>query len=181
MVSLTFLITTHCLTICRVLAPFSFQEYPKKWSAYVLLNQPVKSEEEDMCDYSVQAGKQQREAVRGNPLITKKISDHTIGFVDVNDQTTAVCLIPGTALAFDEPVKFASGGGSIKSIPFAGAKFCQIEKGNALTHHDALAFPDGQTVKLTLLLEGQTAMVMELPAAPKTPAQVEQQRRVEYV
>jgi hypothetical protein len=32
-------------------------------------------------------------------------------------------------------------------------------------HHDALEFPDGQIVKLTRLVAGQTAMVLQLPPA----------------
>jgi hypothetical protein len=36
--------------------------------------------------------------------------------------------------------------------------------GNAVTHHDALEFPDGQVVLLTRLCEGQRATVLQLPA-----------------
>jgi hypothetical protein len=32
-------------------------------------------------------------------------------------------------------------------------------------HHDALEFPDGLIVKVTRLVEGQTATVLQLPAA----------------
>jgi hypothetical protein len=48
-------------------------------------------------------------------------------------------------------------------------------------HHDALEFPDGQTVLLTELVEGQKATVLQLPAQPKTPAEEAAQRRVTYV
>ena len=34
---------------------------------------------------------------------------------------------------------------------------------NAMIHHDALEFPDGQVVLLTRLCEGQRAMVLQLP------------------
>ena len=34
-----------------------------------------------------------------------------------------------------------------------------------MTHHDALEFPDGRAVLLTFLKEGQTATVLQLPAA----------------
>ena len=34
-------------------------------------------------------------------------------------------------------------------------------------HHDALEFPDGRTVLLTHLCEGQTATVLQLPAQPE--------------
>jgi hypothetical protein len=32
-------------------------------------------------------------------------------------------------------------------------------------HHDALEFPDGLIVKVTRLVEGQTATVLQLPAS----------------
>jgi hypothetical protein len=38
---------------------------------------------------------------------------------------------------------------------------------NAVTHHDALEFPDGQVVLLTRLCEGQRATVLQLPAAAR--------------
>ena len=40
-------------------------------------------------------------------------------------------------------------------------------------HHDALEFPDGQVVLLTVLDEGQQATVLQLPAEPKTAAEAE--------
>ena len=39
---------------------------------------------------------------------------------------------------------------------------------NAVTHHDALEFPDGQVVLLTRLCDGQRATVLQLPAAART-------------
>jgi hypothetical protein len=39
--------------------------------------------------------------------------------------------------------------------------------GNAVTHHDALEFPDGQVVLLTRLCEGQRATVLQLPASAR--------------
>lgn len=44
------------------------------------------------------------------------------------------------------------------------AIFRQINKDNPATHHDALEFPDGQTVLLTYLEDGQQATVLQLPA-----------------
>jgi hypothetical protein len=39
----------------------------------------------------------------------------------------------------------------------------QINQHNPTAHHDALEFPDGQIVLLTLLEEGQQATVLQLP------------------
>ena len=50
-----------------------------------------------------------------------------------------------------------------------------------MAHHDALEFPDGQILLLTLLGEGQQATVLQLPAEPKTTAESVAQQRVVYV
>src|SRR4030088_211732 len=47
------------------------------------------------------------------------------------------------------------------------ARFRQIDTDNALAHHDALEFPDGQVVLLTRLVAGQRAVVLQLPAAAR--------------
>jgi hypothetical protein len=48
-------------------------------------------------------------------------------------------------------------------------------------HHDALEFPDGQTVLLTDVFEGQEATVLQLPAQPATAAEAKAQERVAQV
>ena len=45
-------------------------------------------------------------------------------------------------------------------------------------HHDALEFPHGRTVLLTLLCEGGSR---QLPARPMTAAEADAQKRVTYV
>jgi hypothetical protein len=44
-------------------------------------------------------------------------------------------------------------------------RFRQINPGNPHTHHDAVEFPNGKTVLLTSLREGQKATVLQLPAS----------------
>jgi hypothetical protein len=63
------------------------------------------------------------------------------------------------------------------------AIFRQVNKDNPRTHHDALEFPDGQLVLLTLVFEGQEATVLQLPAQPETATEVKVkgQERVAYV
>ena len=54
----------------------------------------------------------------------------------------------------------------------------QIGKSAALsrvTHHDALEFPDGQILLLTLLEEGQHATVLQLPAGAAVGAKATQE------
>ena len=48
-------------------------------------------------------------------------------------------------------------------------------------HHDALEFPDGQIALLTRLSPGQQATVLQLPAAPRTAEEAEEQKRVAVV
>ena len=66
-------------------------------------------------------------------------------------------------------------------MPHTTAIFRQFNKDNPLTHHDALEFPDGQTVLLTDVLEDQEATVLQLPALPATAAEVKAQERVAHV
>jgi hypothetical protein len=61
------------------------------------------------------------------------------------------------------------------------AIFRQINKDKVAAHHDALEFPDGQIVLLTLLAENQQATILQLPAEPKTAVEAESQSRAAYV
>ncbi|HEY4816915.1 MAG TPA: hypothetical protein VIH67_05760 [Candidatus Acidoferrum sp.] len=61
------------------------------------------------------------------------------------------------------------------------AIFRQVNMENPYTHHDALEFPDGQTVLLTGLVEGQEATVLQLPAQPVSAAEIKAQERVPHV
>jgi class 3 adenylate cyclase len=49
--------------------------------------------------------------------------------------------------------------------------------GKPMVHHDALEFPDGETVLLTRLCEGQHATVLQLPARN---AAIPEDRRIEF-
>ena len=61
------------------------------------------------------------------------------------------------------------------------AIFRQVNKQRVAAHHDALEFPDGRVVLLTFLCEGQQATVLQLPAEPKTPRELEDHKRAAYV
>ena len=66
-------------------------------------------------------------------------------------------------------------------MKYKTAIFRQINKQKVAAHRDALEFPDGQIVLLTCLCKGQQARVLQLPAEPKTPREVESQKRAAYV
>ena len=63
---------------------------------------------------------------------------------------------------------------------FTTAIFRQRDKDKPNVHHDVLEMPDGQQILLTHLEEGQTATVLQLPAAPKTEQEAEEQKRAAY-
>ena len=68
-----------------------------------------------------------------------------------------------------------------EAINHQTAIFRQVNKDEPRIHHDALEFPDGQTVLLTDFCEGQAATVLQLPAQPATATEAEDQQRVVYV
>jgi len=101
-------------------------------------------------------------------LVTTKFNNSiTRGFAATGEPHLAVCLLPGTEIAFDENVEcepmFGIGILPNKKIGQRLARFRQINTLNAMIHHDALEFPDGQVVLLTRLCEGQRATVLQLP------------------
>jgi hypothetical protein len=136
-----------------------------------------------MCDYSLQHVKS-RPAKVGDKLTTHQFNTGTIGFAAPEDASTAVCVLPGTELAFARAISSQPRGllsWKANTINHTTAIFRQINKHKPLTHHDALEFPDGQTVRLTDLFEGQEATVLQLPARLATAAEAKAQERVAHV
>jgi hypothetical protein len=135
-----------------------------------------------MCDYSLHSVKS-RPAKVGDKLTTRNFNTGTRGFAASEDSSVAVCVLPGTELAFVRAVSCRPRGFSWKAsiINHTTAIFRQVNKDNPLTHHDALEFPDGQVVLLTDLFEHQQATVLQLPAQPATAAEAAAQKRVAFV
>ena len=128
-----------------------------------------------MCDYSLE-NQISRAAEVGDKLVTCSFPmTPTRGFCAVNEPGVAVCLLPGTELAFERPVRYTGLWGLLANMVKARmgvqmteasvARFRQVETDNPHTHHDALELADGRIVKLTLLHEGQRARVLQLPAS----------------
>ncbi len=135
-----------------------------------------------MCDYSLH-NVASRPARVGEKLTTRDFGTGTRGFAGAEDARVAVCVLPGTELAFAKSVE--CGPGSLlewgrKTLSHRTAIFRQINKERASAHHDALEFPDGQVVLLTTLQEGQEAVVLQLPAQPMTASETESQKRATY-
>jgi hypothetical protein len=87
----------------------------------------------------------------------------TRGFAAKEEPGVAVCLLPGTELAFESDVRYNRYWLSTRSTGFRVARFCRIQPRAPEQHHDALAFPDGSMVLVNLLSEGQRARVLQLP------------------
>lgn len=120
-----------------------------------------------MCDYSLHTVAS-RPARVGEILVTTCFDGtSTRGFAAKEVPDVAVCLLPGTELAFERDVSHNRNSMSTRSTGFSVARFCVIEPGASDRHHDALAFPDGQTVLLNVLSEGQYARVLQLPVIPR--------------
>ena len=136
-----------------------------------------------MCDYSLQHVTS-RPAKVDDKLTTRDFGIGTRGFAAAEDAEVAVCVLPGTELAFSSAVavrdfrRFVAGW---EILGHATAIFRQVNKDEPWKHHDALEFPDGRIVLLTRLSEGQQATVLQLPAQPKTAAEVDAQKRIAYV
>ncbi len=134
-----------------------------------------------MCDYSLQAFKS-RPAQVGEKLRTHRFGTGSGGFISGEDTVTAVCVLPGTELAFDEDEKVTLAFTMITDkVEGHTARFRQIHLDNPYVHHDALEFPDGRVIELTRLASGLTATVLQLPAAPKSEAEAKEQQRLEVV
>jgi hypothetical protein len=136
-----------------------------------------------MCDYSLQNVKS-RAANAGEKLTTRHFNTGTSGFAAPEDANTAVCVLPGTELAFARAVTCRPRGlfaWKPRVIHHTAAIFRQVNKDNPRTHHDALEFPDGQRVLLNDVFEGQEATVLQLPAQPATAAEIKAQERVPHV
>ena len=133
-----------------------------------------------MCDYSLQ-NVRSRPAQIGDKLTSRNFGAGTRGFAGAEDASVAVCVLPGTELAFSEDIVIeAVGIEEPRKVAFKTAIFRQINKDQPYRHHDAVEFPNGEMVLLTHLAEGQSATVLQLPAQPANAAEAEAQKRAEY-
>jgi hypothetical protein len=128
-----------------------------------------------MCDYSLEL-LASRPAKVGDKLVSTGFHRTTTrGFASVDDPDVAVCLLPGTELAFEDEVRCETGIVFSRSLGHRVARFRQINKGRSNLHRDALELPDGKIVLLTDLCKGQRATVLQLPAIAPVKLEVAQQ------
>jgi len=121
-----------------------------------------------MCDYSLHL-LASRPAKVGDVLVaTDFVRTMTRGFSADGEPDVAVCLLPGTELAFDQPVQYDRAFSLFGRARLEDkvARFRQVNIEDPHVHHDALEFPAGQIVLVTRLIPGQRATVLQLPASP---------------
>lgn len=138
-----------------------------------------------MCDYSLHTVAS-RPATVGDELVTTRFPlSITRGFSAVGEPNVAVCLLPGTELAFEKEAErdcllaWLLPGSRFGKVGEKVARFRQINTNQSNVHHDAIEFANGKIVLLTSLCPGQRATVLQLPAqAHAVPEQEAQTRPV---
>ena len=139
-----------------------------------------------MCDYSLHHVSSRPARVADKLVTTELARSSTRGFAAVGElgaklvihdspPGVAVCLLPGTELAFDDDVRYDRAFSLFGKarVNHKVARFRQIDMNDPHVQHDALEFPNGQVLKVTQLVAGQTATVLQLPVATQHPEHVE--------
>ena len=126
-----------------------------------------------MCDYSLH-DVASRPAKVGDKLVSTQFPNAiTRGFADTSQPRVAVCLLPGTEVAFEKEVECDASFRFLptRKSPHKVARFRQVNMNRPAAHHDALEFPDGKIVLVTDLCEGQHATVLQLPSTGRPAAE----------
>jgi hypothetical protein len=121
-----------------------------------------------MCDYSLHHVMSTPAKVGDELVSTSFPNASTRGFCAAGNADVAVCVMPGTELAFHADIECDRGMGLLPSRKIAArvARFRQVDLDKPYVHHDALELPDGKLVMVTSLVPGQRVTVLQLPAEP---------------
>jgi len=136
-----------------------------------------------MCDYSLNNVASRAANLGDKLVVTDFAKTITSGFAAVGEPDVAVCLLPGTELAFQDYVQYhraLSRFGKAR-VNHKVARFRQVDLDNPHVHHDALEFPGGQIVMVTRLVAGQMATVLQLPVRAIKGLEAASQKRTAYV
>jgi hypothetical protein len=117
-----------------------------------------------MCDYSLH-NVASRPAVVADKLISTKFKGtDTRGFCAPGEPHVAVCVRPGTELAFETEVTYRRLFGLLRGRTGQRlARFREINANERNAHHDALEFPDARIVLVHDLTPGQGLVVLQMP------------------
>jgi len=139
-----------------------------------------------MCEYSLHDVASRPAKVSDKLVTTELARSSTRGFAAAGEHgaklvihdgppKVAVCLLPGTELAFNDDVRYERAFSLFAKarVHHKVARFRQIDTDDPHVQHDALEFPNGQVVKVMRLVAGQTATVLQLPVATQHPEPVE--------
>jgi hypothetical protein len=122
-----------------------------------------------MCDYSLHHVASTPAKVGDKLVVSSFPGSSTRGFTAEGNPDVAVCLRPGTELAFESDVLCDRMIGLLprRRINAHVARFNQLNMDRPHSHHDALEFPDGQVAMINDLALDQRATVLQLPAVPQ--------------
>ena len=129
-----------------------------------------------MCDYSLHTVASRAARVGDEVVSTRFRNSLTRGFATSTEPDVAVCLMPGTEVAFESDAESEPAFPLFRNRKLGQrvARFRQVDLDRPTVHHDALEFPDGTIVLVTDLVEGQRVTVLQLPAnGEKSPSEHE--------
>ena len=136
-----------------------------------------------MCDYSLHSVASRAANLDDKLVVTDFAKTITRGFAAGGEPDIAVCVLPGTELAFENHVQYhhALSRSGVARVNHKVARFRQVNLGNPHVHHDALELPGGAIVMLTHLFAGQKATVLQLPARPLKESETRAEKVAAYV
>ena len=104
-----------------------------------------------MCDYSLHFVASRPARLADKLVSTRFRTSLTRGFAAIGEPNVAVCLLPGTEIAFERDVECDAAFRSFRnrSLKQKVARFRQINLDQPTMHHDALEFPDGKIALVT--------------------------------
>jgi hypothetical protein len=119
-----------------------------------------------MCQWSEEIELQTRPA-REEALVTTHFGLGLIGLAD--EEGNAVCVAPGTELAFDGDLEWASGT-KVYGRGYRLARLRHDPTEAESRYRDKLVLADGREVYVNALAPGQRCVVLQLPVGSKTVA-----------
>ena len=117
-----------------------------------------------MCDHGLHDVRS-RPARAGDKLITRRFHRSAVSFFAVHEPSLAVCVPPGTEIAFESEIRCR------RMLPLLSpiglrtklARVRLVRGGEPNRPHEALELPNGEIVLWSRLCEGQRATVLQLP------------------